>query len=53
MNYEIREELEKLFNDIQYILEITPSKNECTSFENKIFSDMADLQENIYNMLYR
>ena len=43
--------LEKLYHEIDAILNLAPIEDDCTDSENALYSDMANLKESLFKVL--
>lgn len=46
-----RERLKNLYREIDAILNMAPTEEDCTEEENAMYSDMANLKESIFDCL--
>ena len=47
----MKERLEKLFGELDFLLNCSPIENDCTNKENQMYSDMANLKNSIETVL--
>ena len=47
-----KKRLEKLFNEIDNLLNLSPCEDDCTDEENEVLSDMANLKESLSDLLF-
>ena len=42
----------ELYQEIEFLLNYEPAEGDCTDEENKMYSDMANLKDSMFNAIY-
>lgn len=48
----MKERLDALYKEVETLLNLAPVEDDCTDEENKMYSDMANLQESMFDAGY-
>jgi hypothetical protein len=48
----MKERLEKLYKEIDTLLNLAPIEDDCSDEENEMYSDMANLKESMFDAGY-
>ena len=48
----MKERLDALYKEVETLLNLAPVEDDCTDEENKMYSDMANLKESMFDVGY-
>lgn len=48
----MEDRIKKLYEELDFLLNNAPVEGDCTNKENTMYSDMANLKESIFDVIY-